>query len=251
MHRAGFALAIGLVLAAAAPGASRADELVFPELGPELGGRVVDGAGLLSPAAERALDERLAGHERASRNQVVVVTVDSLQGRTIEEFGYQLGRAWGIGQAGEDNGVLLIVAPNERKVRIEVGYGLEGTLTDALSSNIIHSVVLPAFRRGDTEGGIEAGAVAIIDALGGEYEMRPTGGQRPQGPPSVGALVLVVAFVILMSVLRGPHLGGRRGVFFGPGLGGRSRGGFGGGFGGGGFGGGGGGFGGGGASGGW
>lgn len=231
----------------ASVGSARAEEPRFPELS----GRVVDGAGLLSRAREAALDERLAAHERASRNQIVVVTVESLQGRSIEEFGYQLGRVWGIGQAGEDNGVLLIVAPNERKVRIEVGYGLEGTLTDALCSNIVHSVILPAFRRGDTEGGIEAGVIAIVDALGGQYQLREVGGGRHPGglPPIV--ILLFFALVIGMSIMRTPMLGGRRGMYLGPGFGGGGRGGFGGGFGGGGFGGGGGGFGGGGASGGW
>ena len=151
---------------------------------------MVDQAGLLSADAERALDERLAGHERASQNQVVVVTVDSLQGRTIEEFGYQLGRHWGIGQAEQDNGVLLIVAPQERRVRIEVGYGLEGLLTDAISSNIIHSLILPAFRRGDVEGGIAGGALAVVDALGGQYQMRGgVQGKRLQGPARYVGLV--------------------------------------------------------------
>jgi uncharacterized protein len=237
----------GLAMLAGVAGMAGAQELEFPALN----GRIVDQAGLLSPDAERALDERLAGHERASTNQIVVVTLDSLQGRPIEEVGYQLGRHWGIGQAGEDNGVLLIVAPNERKVRIEVGYGLEGTLTDAISSNIIHALILPAFRRGDTEGGIAAGTLAIVEALGGQYQMRSGGVRLTTGGAPPWVILLVFAFVIAMSVWRTPIVGGRRGVFLGPGFGG-GRGGFGGGgFGGGGFGGGGGGFGGGGASGGW
>ena len=102
---------------------------------PELTGRVVDNAGLLSPAVEQALTEQLAAHEQATTNQVVVVTLPNLQGYTIEEFGYQLGRYWGIGQKGKDNGVVFLVAKAERKVRLEVGYGLEGVLTDALSAN--------------------------------------------------------------------------------------------------------------------
>ncbi|HZC45526.1 MAG TPA: TPM domain-containing protein, partial [Candidatus Acidoferrum sp.] len=106
-------------------------------------------------------------HERATREQVVVVTLDSLQGLTIEDYGYQLGRHWGIGQKGINNGVLLIVAPKEHKVRIEVGYGLEGTLTDATSSTIIQNYILPAFKRGDFNGGVVAGTQAIIQVLGG------------------------------------------------------------------------------------
>ena len=227
--------------------AAAADDLAFPKLT----GRVVDEAGLLSPSTARALDERLAAHERATSNQVVVVTLRSLQGRSIEEVGYQLGRHWGIGQEGQDNGALLIVAPNERQVRIEVGYGLEGTLTDAICSNVIHAVILPAFRSGDVEGGIVAGAEAVIEALGGQYRMREGRPRREHGsaPFNVGMLIFLV-FVALTfgrSMGGGRRLRGRRGgVFIGPGFGGG-----GGGFGGGGFGGGGGGFGGGGASGGW
>jgi uncharacterized protein len=99
----------------------------------------------------------------------VIVTLKSLQGNQIEDFGYQLGRHWGIGQEGKDNGVLLIVAPTERKVRIEVGYGLEGTLTDALSKTIIEQEITPRFKRGDMGEGIVAGTDAILAVLGGEY----------------------------------------------------------------------------------
>ena len=132
---------------------------------PPLTGRVVDQANLLDPATEQALTEKLAALEASSTDQLVVVTVNSLQDQEIEDFGYQLGRHWGIGQKENDGGALLIVAPNERKVRIEVGYGLEGYLTDALSSLIIQNQILPAFRDGDFPGGIEAGTDAIIAQL--------------------------------------------------------------------------------------
>src|SRR5690554_1153517 len=104
---------------------------------PELTGRVVDNADMIDAATEQQLTQMLAAHEQNSTNQVVVVTVNDLQGTTIEDFGYQLGRTWGIGQKNADNGALLLVAKDERKVRIEVGYGLEGVLTDAISANII------------------------------------------------------------------------------------------------------------------
>lgn len=214
---------------------------------PELTGRVVDNANLLSARAERTLAERLAGHERAGGNQVVVVTLPDLGGYTIEEYGYQLGRHWGIGQKGEDNGVLLIVAQDERRVRIEVGYGLEGVLTDALSSNIIHAVILPAFRKGQFEEGIVEGAAAIVAALGGEYQPRETGGGEREQIPVVALLAFLMfggVFSLLSLAGGGRRRGGLYPVVWGGGLGG-------GGFGGGGFGGGGGGFGGGGASGGW
>jgi len=140
---------------------------------PALSGRVVDEAGLLSPQAQNRLTQLLAGHEQAAGNQVVVVTVKSLQGYPIEDYGYQLGRHWGIGQKQTNNGVLLIVAPNEHKVRIEVGYGLEGVLTDALSHQIIQNVILPAFKAGKYEQGIVAGTQAIVDVLGGQYQPPP------------------------------------------------------------------------------
>ncbi len=221
---------------------------------PALSGRVVDGADLLPPQREQQLSQQLAAFEEASSIQLVVVTLPDLQGYTIEEFGYQLGRHWGIGQQGKDNGVLLIVAQAERRVRIEVGYGLEGTLTDALAANIIQGVILPRFRAGQFVEGIEAGSTAIIAALQGEYEPVARS-NRPEGDP--GGLLLFFIFMAIMlffSGLGGGPGGRRRGVLpflIGAGLGGRAgSGGLGGGFGGG-FGGGGGGFGGGGASGGW
>ncbi len=136
---------------------------------PTLNGRVIDEAGLLSASAKAALTGLLAKHEQETSNQVVIATVSSLQGYPIEDFGYQLGRHWGIGQKDKNNGVVLLVAPDERKVRIEVGYGLEGALTDALSKNIIETVILPQFRKDDFPKGIEEGAKAIIQVLDGTY----------------------------------------------------------------------------------
>jgi uncharacterized protein len=132
---------------------------------PPLSGRVVDQAGLLSATAEAELSAQLAAHEQKTTNQVVVVTLNSLEGGAIEEYGVELGRHWGIGQKEKDNGVLLLVAPNERRMRIEVGYGLEGTLTDAISSVIIDRRLRPAFRAGDYEAGIRSGVDGILDVL--------------------------------------------------------------------------------------
>ena len=123
---------------------------------PPLSGRVVDQAELLDATTEARLSQQLAAHEQATSEQVVVVTVSNLQGLPIEDFGYQLGRHWGIGQKGKDNGVLLLVARDERKVRIEVGYGLEGMLTDAQASLIIQQQLLAAFKRGAYAEGISA-----------------------------------------------------------------------------------------------
>lgn len=137
---------------------------------PALTGRVVDGANLLSAEDRAKITADLEALQAKSTDQLVVVTLPSLQGYSIEDYGYQLGRAWKIGQEGVNNGVLLIVAPNERKVRIEVGRGLEPQLTDAMSSLIVQNALLPAFRRGDWAGGIRAGVRDIIDVLQGDAD---------------------------------------------------------------------------------
>lgn len=233
---------------------------------PALSGRVVDQAGLLDGQTRSQLSQMLEAHEQTTSEQVVVVTVPDLQGTDIADYGYQLGRAWGIGQKGKDNGALLIVAKAERKVRIEVGYGLEGQLTDAQSSIIINNVIVPSFRQGDFAGGIRAGAAAMLQVLGGDPLAEPQHsnaqgqGQEQQRLPWPAFLILIIIVIVMIrgggggrggrgggggSVLTGAVLGS----VLGGGRGGRGGGGFGGG--GGGFGGGGGGFGGGGASGGW
>ncbi len=135
---------------------------------PALTGRVVDAAGMLSPGTRGILVRELAELEDKTTRQVVIVTVKSLDGRGIEDYGVRLGRSWGIGQKDKNNGVLLIVAPNERKVRIEVGYGLEGELTDAVAKLIIQESILPDFRQGNMVGGIVSGTEAIIKVLSGD-----------------------------------------------------------------------------------
>ena len=134
---------------------------------PALTGRVVDDAGMLSPGT-RASTRELAELEEKTAHQLVIVTVKSLEGRSIEDYGVRLGRAWQIGQKGKNDGVLLIVAPNERKVRIEVGYGLEGELTDAVAKLIIEERILPNFRKGDMVAGVVSGSDSIRRVLSGE-----------------------------------------------------------------------------------
>ncbi len=227
---------------------------------PALTGRVVDNANILSAATKSDLTGKLAALEAKTSRQLVVVTLPSLQGFEISDYGYQLGRAWGIGQAKLNNGVLLIIAPTEHKARIEVGYGLEPILTDALSEVILQSTVLPKFRSGDFNGGVSAGVDALIQQLSlntSDAEARAAAAQQQvaqdDGSGQSGSItglliVLFIAFAIF-RVFGGwgllPFLfmggGGRGGGFGGGGFGG----------GGGGFGGGGGGFGGGGASGSW
>jgi uncharacterized protein len=217
---------------------------------PPLTGRVVDDAHILSPATQSELSSMLAEQERKTGQQVVVVTLPTLQGYTIAQYGYRLGRAWGIGQKGKDNGVLLIVAPKEHKVRIEVGYGLEGRLTDVQSELIIHNVMVPKFRTGDYDGGVLAGTRILLKVLGGDASALPqsTGtGQHGHGGFHIGGLLILFLLWILFGRFFWPlfFIGGLGGGF-GGGFGGGSGGGFGGGFSGGG-----GSFGGGGASGSW
>jgi len=130
-----------------------------------LTGRVMDTADIIPAEVEAELTAKLEALEAQSKRQLVVTTVSDLNGYDISDYGYKLGRAWGLGDAERNDGALLIVAPNDRKVRIEVGYGLEGYLTDALSSIIIQSEILPAFRDGDMPAGIVAGTDAIIAQL--------------------------------------------------------------------------------------
>jgi uncharacterized protein len=168
---------------------------------PALTGRVVDGANILSDTTRADLDAKLAALEAKTSRQLVVVTLASLQGYEISDYGYQLGRAWGIGQAKLNNGVLLIVAPNEHKVRIEVGYGLEPVLTDALSSLIIQNAILPKFRGGDFNGGVEAGVDALVAQLSLDRSAaeakaaaaaQQEGAQGQQQPGGLGLLIAIL-----------------------------------------------------------
>lgn len=218
---------------------------------PALTGRVVDNAHLIDAASARQLEQMLTAHEQSTGEQVVVVTLPDLQGLPIEDYGYQLGRHWGIGQKGKDNGALLIVVPSERRLRIEVGYGLEDRLTDAQASLIINSVITPSFRREAYSDGIVAGVSAMLQVLGGEPLQEIA---EPSESPRSAMFTLLVMLVLVVLMVKGMGSGGggrgRRGGFVG-GLGGGFGGFGGGGGGGGGFGGGGGSFGGGGSSGGW
>jgi len=188
---------------------------------PELTGRIVDNAQLLSPADRTALDAELKALEDKSSDQLVVVTLPSLQGYTIEDYGYQLGRHWGIGTAKLNNGVLLIVAPNQRKVRIEVGRGLEPTLTDALSKIVIDNAILPRFRAGDFTGGIKDGVGDIVRVLTGdaaEVEARARARQDADNPAVDWVLVIIwtaillwIAYSIWRSIRYAPRASHRRG----------------------------------------
>ncbi|MFJ7109260.1 TPM domain-containing protein [Pseudomonas sp. NPDC098740] len=249
-------LKVGLVLLLWVFALTAQAELKFPELT----GRVVDNAQMIEPAVREQLTQQLQAHEKATGEQLVVVTLPDLQGTDIADFGYQLGRYWGIGQKDKNTGALLIVARDDRKLRIEVGYGLEDRLTDAQSSVIINQVITPAFKTGNFSKGISDGVAAMLVVLGGNPLDEPStvfdsGGNQESDFVSrhPGIFVfLVMLFILTMFVCQ--MLG-----ILPSGGGGGGRGGSSGGFGGGGFGGGGGGgfsggggsFGGGGSSGGW
>jgi uncharacterized protein len=199
---------------------------------PRLSGRVVDTADLLNPAQEAELTRKLEALQRASSRQLVVATVPNLQGRSIEDYGVGLGRAWRIGQSAANNGTLLIVAVAEKKIRIEVGYGLEGILTDALSSRIIRERITPRFQANDYPGGIIAGADAIIAQLQApreaaeqnvaEASRAQSGERRHGGGGSLFGLIIwgaVLLFVLLGLLGRGlfGRRYGRRVSVWGPG----------------------------------
>jgi uncharacterized protein len=222
---------------------------------------VTDKAGALSSGTAARLEERLETFEKETSNQFLVYTERVVpEGTTLEEYTVACAQAWRAGQAQRKNGMILFVFPDSRKVRLEVGYGLEGAMPDALARRVLDEQVLPRFRAGDYDGGISAGVEAAIAATKGEYKGAGTTQARKKGskeipiPFPLFLLLLFLFFFVILPAARG----GRRGRYWYLGSGGFGGGGFGGGFGGfggggggGGFSGGGGSFGGGGASGSW
>jgi uncharacterized protein len=250
------ALALALLVAALPVGVSA---LSIP---PAPTRRVNDFAGVLTPADRDRLEAKLADRERTSRNQVVVATFRSLEGESLEDFSIRLAEKWRIGQKGLDNGVIFLIFLENRKMRIEVGYGLEPTLTDAISSSILSQVVAPRFREGRIGQGIEAGLDAIDAAIRGEYRVgagraAPRGGALPAILPLAFVILVILGIIIAAQrnatyARRNGWTGGSRGWHSGPYYGGGGFGGSsGGGSSGGDFSGGGGSFGGGGSSGDW
>ncbi|WP_243370010.1 TPM domain-containing protein [Microvirga solisilvae] len=183
---------------------------VLAQTFPALTGRVVDQANILKPEERAALDAKLKAYEDKTSDQVVVATVSSLEGTSVEDYANRLFRAWQLGQKKNNNGVLLLVAPNDRKLRIEVGYGLEGALTDALSKVIITTAIAPQFQKGNFVGGIDAGVDAILSILTGDAEQWQRKAEVREDPSSnMDAVItfLIIAFVIF-QVYRGLRGGG-------------------------------------------
>lgn len=167
---------------------------------PPLRGYVNDYAEVISPGVKERLEGELKAFEQSDSTQVVILTIPSLQGETVEEFGIKVAEAWKVGQKNKDNGIILLIAKQERKIRIEVGRGLEGRLTDLLAGRIINLVITPRFKRGDFDGGVMAGVSALIDATRGEFKAE----ERPPVKKTRGFhsfLVFALAgFVVLLLV---------------------------------------------------
>jgi uncharacterized protein len=180
---------------------------------PPLRAHVNDYAGILSPAAITSLEKALGDFEQRESTQIAVLTVPTLAGEPVEEFAIKVGEAWGIGQKGKDNGVILLVAQQERKVRIEVGRGLEGTLTDLRSARIIRNEIAPRFRAGDFDGGITTGVSAIMAVVKGEFSASPddASSERVRRQP-VASLLLVLLVVCVFLGALSRFLGGLAGA---------------------------------------
>lgn len=168
---------------------------------PPLRGHVNDYAGILSPDAVQQLESELTDFERTDSTQIVVLTVPSLEGQVIEEYSIRVVEAWQLGQKGKDNGALLLVSKNDRKIRIEVGRGLEGKLTDLVSGRIIRNEITPAFKRGDFDGGIAAGVHAIEATVRGEYQAES--GDLRQGRKGANPIFTLLIFVLVAVVFLG------------------------------------------------
>jgi uncharacterized protein len=205
---------------------------------PPLTGRIVDQANVIPAAAQASLERKLKDLEAKSGIQLVVVTVKSLEGDEIEPYANALFRSWKLGQKDKNNGVLMVVAPNERRVRIEVGYGLEGTLTDALSKIIITNAIVPRLKAGDFGGGIERGVDDVITVLttdSSEWQKKPelrVDRQDTTADDVIPLIVLGLFVLMVFSILRSPQRGNILSFLLGAllGSGGRGGGGYGGGF---------------------
>ena len=167
---------------------------------PQLKGRVNDYASILSPETAQKLEVALSAIESSDSTQIVVLTIPSLEGEALEEFSLKVAEAWKIGQKNLDNGAILLVSKNDRKLRIEVGRGLEGKLTDLISGRIIRSEIIPKFKEGDFNGGIEAGIKAVVSVVRGEYKASETNTGRKESGKNPIFTLLIFLFVITAAL---------------------------------------------------
>jgi uncharacterized protein len=226
-HTGGFSAALPSVLPRFVPGVlllfSFLLFFVQPAFGkavnvPALTGRVNDYASMISPQARAVIEGKLKALEEAESTQIVILTVPSLEGEPIEDFSIKVAEAWKIGQKGKDNGILLIVSKNDRKMRIEVGYGLEGRLTDLQSGRIIDEVIKPAFKSGNYDSGFISGVDALIASVKGEYQASKSK-KVERNAPSI-PLVFIILVVLFLVIRMFRFFGGGPSGFGGPGGGG-------------------------------
>ncbi len=168
---------------------------------PRLQGYVNDYAGMISPSAKSKLEETLRAFEQSDSTQIVILTIPSLEGEEIRGFGIKVGDAWKIGQKGKDNGAILIVSKQERKIGIEVGYGLEGRLTDLTSGRIIDLVIKPRFKQEDFDGGFIAGVSSLIDATRGEFKAQRRPARR--GQKGISPFLSIFLFFAIFTLILG------------------------------------------------
>ncbi|HQY57205.1 MAG: TPM domain-containing protein [Nitrospira sp.] len=166
---------------------------------PPLSGRIVDQAHVLPPAVVERLTADLAAHEAKTSNQVAVLIIPSLEGEPLFDFSHRVATAWKLGRKGSDNGVLLLVSIKDRHIRLEVGYGLEGMLTDARSAQIIRNEIVPRFRAGDVPAGVTAGVQAILRTIEGTYSAP----EHPAATPSSSDTFANVAFAVILGIVVG------------------------------------------------
>lgn len=188
-------------------------QLVFALEVPQLRGRVNDYANMLSPAASERLEQTLAAFENSDSTQIVVLTVNSLEGENLEEYSIKVAEAWRIGQTKLDNGAILLIAKQEHKIRIEVGRGLEGVLTDLTSGRIIRGDISPYFKKNDYDRGITAGVSSIMQVVRGEYKAQPR--DLKQGKKSAEPVFTLLVFLLVAVVFLGSfskYLGGAAGA---------------------------------------
>jgi uncharacterized protein len=181
--------------------------LVFPTVAraldvPQLKGHVNDYANILSPAEVGRLEAKLTQFEQTDSTQIAVLTIPALEGEDLEGYSIRVAETWKIGWKGLDNGVILLISQADKKIRIEVGRGLEGKLTDLVSGRIIRTTIVPYFRKGDFNGGVEAGATAIIEAVRGEFKAKDRGtASGVTGKKSSGSSMFTLAIFLVIALL--------------------------------------------------
>jgi Beta-propeller domains of methanol dehydrogenase type len=221
-HRAWFSIVLLCLVCSLANGQRK--------IPPQAGKMVHDEAQILQPNTVRALENFIAQQTDSTSNQIGIYIIKSLEGEIVEDYAVRVLKEWGLGQKDKNNGVLLLIALEDREVRIEVGYGLEGALTDLTASRIIRNEIAPRFRQGNYDDGVMAAVYAINQAIKGEYTNDGSAKRAPEGSgrSPLFTLLIIVLIIVFLSRRGGGGGGGyRRGPWIGPMIGGGGFGGFG------------------------